>query len=131
LERGVTGYSLNVVPVAIYAWLLHKGDFKKALPSAMDCGGDTDTVGAILGALCGASGGPGAIPREWVDGLLDWPRSVRFMRAVGQRLAAQRKSGQALGQVPLFWPGVPLRNLFFLLAVIVHGFRRALPPYGP
>jgi ADP-ribosylglycohydrolase len=54
LERGVTGYALHVVPVALYAWLRHDGGFRAALVAALDCGGDTDTVGAILGALCGA-----------------------------------------------------------------------------
>ena len=54
LCNGVTGYSLNVVFVAIYAWLLHWLDFRAALVSVLDCGGDTDTAGAIVGALAGA-----------------------------------------------------------------------------
>ncbi len=54
LKRGVTGYSLHVVPVALYAWLRHPDEFRTALAAALDCGGDTDTVGAILGALSGA-----------------------------------------------------------------------------
>ena len=33
------------------------------------------------------------------------------------------------GPVPLFWPGVIPRNLFFLAAVLAHRFRRGLPPY--
>jgi ADP-ribosylglycohydrolase len=36
LNRGVTGYSLHVVPVAIYAWLRHPGDFRQALISALE-----------------------------------------------------------------------------------------------
>lgn len=57
MNRGVTGYSLHVVPVAIYAWLRHPGDFRQALISALNCGGDTDTVGAIAGAMIGAGVG--------------------------------------------------------------------------
>src|SRR5882724_9863884 len=89
LKNGVTGYSLHVVPVAIYAWLRHAGDFRAALVAAMECGGDTDTVGAIVGALLGVSLGTNEIPQEWRDGLIEWPRSNRFMLRVAQRLAEQ------------------------------------------
>lgn len=129
LENGVSGYSLNVVPVAIYAWLLHQRDFRSALTSVIECGGDTDTAGAILGALWGASEGPGSIPREWIDDLIEWPRSVAFIQAVAQRLADQATSDRCLGEVRYCWPAVILRNLFFLVVVILYGFRRLLPPY--
>jgi ADP-ribosylglycohydrolase len=129
LKHGVTGYSLNVVPVALYAWLRHRGDFPSALTAALECGGDTDTVGAIVGALCGAVGGVENIPPEWLDGLFEWPRSTAFMRHLTERLAEQKQSGRPLGEVRCFWPGVIPRNLLFLVIVILHGFRRLLPPY--
>jgi ADP-ribosyl-[dinitrogen reductase] hydrolase len=129
LMKGVSGYSLHVVPVALYAWLRHPGDFRGALVAALECGGDTDTVGAILGALCGASHGPDRIPQEWIDGVADWPRSVAFMRAVAGRLAEQTQAAQPMGEVQYFWPGLLFRNLLFLAVVLVHGFRRLLPPY--
>jgi hypothetical protein len=31
--------------------------------------------------------------------------------------------------VPLAWWVIPFRNLFFFLVVLVHVFRRLLPPY--
>lgn len=129
LERGVSGYSLHVVSAALYAWLLHRGDFRSALCAALDCGGDTDTVGAIVGALCGASGGVEGIPREWIEGIVEWPRSVGFMREVARRLGEQKTAAQPLGEVRYFWPGVILRNPVFLVVVLAHGFRRLLPPY--
>jgi ADP-ribosylglycohydrolase len=64
LQRGVTGYAYHSVPVALYAWLRHPDDFRYALISVLDCGGDTDTVGAILGALMGARLGRRTIPPE-------------------------------------------------------------------
>ncbi|MFO1512381.1 MAG: ADP-ribosylglycohydrolase family protein [Verrucomicrobiota bacterium] len=127
LTGGVTGYSLHVVPVAIYAWLRHPADFRTALISALECGGDTDTVGAILGAIIGASVGKRGIPEEWLDGIADWPRSVGFMERVGARLAEQKVAGGALGPVRLFWPGLLWRNLLFLVVVLGHGFRRLVP----
>ena len=129
LKHGVTGYSLNVVPVALYSWLRHRGDFHSCLTAALECGGDTDTVGAIVGALCGATGGVESIPREWLEGLWEWPRSTAFMRRLAERLADQKRAGRALGEVHYFWPGVIPRNLLFLIIVILHGFRRLLPPY--
>jgi ADP-ribosylglycohydrolase len=129
LEGGVTGYALHVVPVALYGWMRHQGEFRSALPAAMECGGDTDTVGAILGALCGAGRGSESIPHEWINGIAEWPRSVGFIRLVAHRLAEQKQLGQPIGEVRYFWPGLILRNMLFLTLVILHGFRRLLPPY--
>jgi len=129
LERSVTGYSLHVVPVAIYTWLRHPNDFRRALCAALDCGGDTDTVGAILGAMSGAVVGEGGIPAEWRDAIWEWPRSVTFMKRVAARLAEQMDSPTGVGPVRLFWPGVFVRNVIFLVAVLGHGFRRLFPPY--
>lgn len=129
LERGVTGYSLHVVPVAIFAWLRHPDNFHTALTSALDCGGDTDTVGAILGAITGASVGEEGIPAEWRDSIWEWPRSVPFMRRVAARLAEEVTSRTRTGPVRYFWPAVIPRNLLFLATVLAHGFRRLAPPY--
>jgi ADP-ribosylglycohydrolase len=129
LSYGVTGYSLHVVFVAIYAWLHHWGDFRAALVSVLNCGGDTDTAGAIVGAIAGASTKISGIPKEWTDALVEWPRSTTMMKAIAERLANQHQAGDALGSVPYFWPAMPLRNGLFLLVILLHGFRRLLPPY--
>jgi ADP-ribosyl-[dinitrogen reductase] hydrolase len=129
LHAGVTGYSLHVVPVALYAWLRHRADFRSALTSAIGCGGDTDTVGAIVGAVCGTATGKEGIPGEWIKGIWEWPRSCGFMEHLGKRLVDQRNSSAPLGPVRYFWPAVILRNLLFLAVVLAHGFRRLGPPY--
>jgi ADP-ribosylglycohydrolase len=129
LKRGVTGYSLHVVPVAVYAWLRHPDDFRAALTAALDCGGDADTVGAILGALSGAALGQAAIPPEWRNRIWEWPRSRNFVETVAARLGEQAVTGRPAGSVACFWPAIPLRNLLFLGVVLAHGFRRLMPPY--
>jgi len=129
LRNGVSGYSYHSVPVALYAWLRHPVNFSAALESGLNCGGDTDTVGAIVGALAGASCGDHAIPAEWLTGIAEWPRSCTLMRRVAGRLAAQQTASQPLGPLRYFWPGLIPRNLLFLAAVLVHGFRRLAPPY--
>jgi ADP-ribosylglycohydrolase len=129
LERGVSGYAFHTVPVALYGWLRHSGDFKMALTQTLDCGGDTDTVGAIVGALAGASTGEDGIPNEWRNGILEWPRSISLMRDLAARLERQTSQQNPVGSIHYFWPGLVFRNLVFLAVVLLHGFRRLLPPY--
>jgi hypothetical protein len=86
-------------------------------------------VGAIVGALAGGTVGAGGIPVDWMDGIIDWPRSIGLLRKVASRIAQQKRDGQSLGPVPYFWPAVPPRNLLFLVVVLLHGFRRLAPPY--
>ena len=129
LERGVNGYSLHVVSVAVYAWLRHPHDFRTALINALECGGDTDTVGAILGALIGTVVGKHGIPEEWLDGICDWPRSISFIDRLAERLAEQMGSQKSLGPISYFWPGLIPRNILFIVVVLIHGFRRLAPPF--
>ena len=129
MGRGVSGYAFQSVPVAIYAALRHRNDFEAALTEAIACGGDTDTVGAITGALVGARVGVAGIPAPWHSGIVEWPRSLSLLHRVGERLSQQRTTPSTLGPVPYFWPAIPLRNLVFLAIVLAHGFRRLLPPY--
>jgi ADP-ribosylglycohydrolase len=129
LQKGVSGYAYHSVPVALYAWLRHPGDFQAALKAALDCGGDTDTVGAIVGALAGATSGEQGVPAEWVSGIWEWPRSCAFVRQVAARMAEQKAERRPLGPVRYFWPGLIPRNLLFLLIVLTHGFRRLAPRF--
>ncbi len=95
----------------------------------LDCGGDTDTTGAIVGALAGIVVGEAGIPADWRAGVIDWPRSLSLLRTLAQRLAVAATTGQPLAPVRYFWPVIPIRNLLFLIIVLGHGFRRLLPPY--
>ena len=129
LEQGVTGYVYDTVPVAAYAWYRHFGDFEATVASVLACGGDTDTTGAIAGALAGAVVGDVGIPGDWLRGLRDWPRSQTVLSAVGARLAECSSTDRICSPVSYFWPGLLPRNLLFLVVVLLHGFRRLLPPY--
>ncbi len=127
LDNAVTGYAYQSVPVALYAWLRHRGDFRAAMESALNCGGDTDSVGAIVGALAGTDVGKESIAFEWLSGICEWPRSNRSLEQIAERLARQKGSRRPLGPVRYFWPGLIPRNFIFLVAVLLHGFRRLLP----
>jgi ADP-ribosyl-[dinitrogen reductase] hydrolase len=121
---GVSGFVYATVPVALHAWYTHYGNFEATLIAALDCGGDTDTVGAIAGALAGATSGDEAIPAAWIDGIIDWPRGMTTLREIGNRLAARDTR-----PVRYFWPGILLRNALVFIVVLAHLIRRALPPY--
>ncbi len=130
-SQGVSGFVLHTVPAALYVWLRHPGDFRRAVEEIIRLGGDTDTTGAIVGALVGATAGVKGIPPEWLAGVVEWPRTVAWMERLAERLARQFPSEGAperAGPLPLFWPGLLPRNLAFLLIVLGHGFRRLLPP---
>lgn len=46
-------------------------DFRTALQAIIAAGGDTDTNGAVAGALMGVRMGYAALPETWVTGLLN------------------------------------------------------------
>jgi hypothetical protein len=129
LERGVSGYVYHTVPVALYAFLKHLGSFEKTVMEVIALGGDTDSTGAIAGALAGAAVGVEGIPARWLDSLVEWPRSVDWLIRLAGRMADIALKETSRGPEPLFWPFVIPRNLFYLVVVLVHGFRRLLPPY--
>lgn len=126
LQDGVSGYIYHTVPVALFAWHRHFGNYEESLTKVLNCGGDTDTAGAILGALAGLTVGEKGIPEDWVGGIVEWPRSIRLLRESADRLAKLKDGGSPKGSVRYFWPGILPRNIAFLAIVLGHAFRRLL-----
>lgn len=126
-ERGVSGYMYHTVPASVYCWLKHRGDFRGTLECVMKLGGDTDTVGAIAGALGGLSAGIPSIPRDWIRGMKDWPITTDRLRLVAESLVTKNSprgvDGFCFGACQF------VRNIIFIPIVLCHGFRRLLPPY--
>lgn len=71
-----SGYTVPTVEAAFWS-LLRADSFEEAVETAAGLGGDADTVAAITGALAGAYYGYDAIPRRWLDPLLDLDRLRR------------------------------------------------------
>lgn len=128
-KDGVSGYVYETVPVVVFAWFTHYDNFAATLQSVIECGGDTDTTGALVGALSGATVGASEIPKEWILGLAEYPRNVPFLMKLGRQLELASVSPELAHPVRYFWPAVLPRNVIFLVAVLVHGFRRLFPPY--
>jgi ADP-ribosylglycohydrolase len=86
------GFPPACIPTCLYLLLTTDG-FEEAVIDVVNLGGDTDTAGAILGAMAGAYYGADAIPERWLDGLQN--REGIEMRA----LALARRSTDGL-QIP-------------------------------
>lgn len=85
LGHGIEAF--NSVPTAIYSFLSHPKSFEEAVIYAISLGGDTDTIGAMTGALSGAYLGVEAIPEKWknklenrdyIEGLAEKLWQIRF-----------------------------------------------------
>jgi len=129
--HGVSGYMYHSVPAALHGLFSHPRDCAAAVTAVIRCGGDTDTVAAITGAIVGAGVGKSGIPERWLAELWDWPRGVRWIETVAERAASAAARGRGGSHNALYispwW--LLARNLGFLLIVLAHGFRRLAPPY--
>jgi ADP-ribosyl-[dinitrogen reductase] hydrolase len=66
---------------------MHAKSAEMAILSAVNLGGDADTVGACTGALAGAYWGLGALPRRWREGLERYDELVGLaVRVWGMRV---------------------------------------------
>ena len=62
-----SGYAVDTMRAVILA--MQEPTFEQTLVTAVNFGGDADTVGAIAGGLAGAKYGFKAIPKRWVAAL--------------------------------------------------------------
>lgn len=102
----------------------HPEDFRQAVTAIIECGGDADTTAAIVGGIVGAGVGEAGIPSEWVDGIWEYPRSMKWMRSLGERLDSSATIAPSINPIAVLF-----RNVLFLFIVLFHGFRRLAPPY--
>jgi ADP-ribosylglycohydrolase len=126
---GVSGYVYQTVPAVLWAWLRDPKDFRGGMERVIGLGGDTDTTGAIFGALCGVAAGESAVPPEWLEAVWDFPRTVGWVRRLARRLHAAAAGRERPGPLPLAWPLYAVRSPLFTALVLGHGFRRLLPPW--
>lgn len=90
-QIGTSGYVADSVAAAMYCFARHPSDFEAAVLTAVNAGGDTDSIGALTGALVGARIGGRAIPESLVEGLEG--RMYILVAAPGLYRAAQRRAG--------------------------------------
>ena len=88
---GSTVAAHESVPAALLA--ATAPGFEEALTFAVRCGGDTDTVAAMAGAIAGARFGLAAIPSRWLDALEDGPKGRNYVLELAGLLAARVSGG--------------------------------------
>jgi len=128
-SKGVSGYVYHTLPVVLQIVLRCNDDYEQAITEAVACGGDTDTVAAIIGGIVGAHVGKAGIPEDWLNNLKDWPRDKNYIRLLGEELALAKYTKQPGITLIMDFIRIGIRNTFFILWVLAHGFRRLLPPY--
>lgn len=71
-QRGISGYVLPSVAAALSIFLTFPNDPRKALCKAILAGGDTDTVGSLVGGLMGTINGTGIWPDHLSTNVQDY-----------------------------------------------------------
>lgn len=122
--RGISGYAYHTVPAVLFAGHQNQWHPEKTLTAIWSAGGDTDTAGAIAGALCGTLDGPDAFPPHWKNQIAEWPTSP----AAFEKLASALFHGRTTKIRSSANPGLLLRNLLFLVTVLTHGLLRLRIP---
>ncbi len=61
-----SGYVVDTLEASLWCFLREES-FGDAVLSAVNLGGDTDTIGAVTGALAGAYYGENGIPKRWIE----------------------------------------------------------------
>ncbi|MBM7623408.1 ADP-ribosylglycohydrolase family protein [Sporohalobacter salinus] len=76
----------NSVPTSIYSFLINTDDFSEAVTYVINLGGDTDTLGAMTGAIAGAYHGYNAIPSNWLNQLENGDKGLAYVIELGEKL---------------------------------------------
>lgn len=88
-NAGVRGNAWQITATAIYC-ALWAPSYREGIMAAIKLGGDTDTRGAIAGAIMGARFGLEGIPLEYMRGLLDFDRLHTLDRWLPQTFGKPR-----------------------------------------
>ena len=90
LDDETMGYTLHALKAGLVAYWRAPG-FSEGLRQVVEAGGDTDTNGAVAGALLGAKFGIGAIPGRWRRGIREIRTGRIPLSAHADRLLAVRR----------------------------------------
>jgi len=122
LEKGVGGYIYETLPIVLHEWLRNKADVKQAIIDVIRCGGDTDTTATIVGSIVGAR--TKTFPQKWMDGVVDYPRNLKFIETISSQLANVIQNQKVEKASSLSAIAIVLRNLLFLIIVLIVGVTR-------
>lgn len=78
--------ALGAVPAALASFLI-TDDFEATVVTAINGGGDTDTIGAMAGAIAGAYYGYSSIPAVWCEPLENGTKGRDYVATLAEGLA--------------------------------------------
>jgi len=113
-EAGTSGYVVHSVNSVLCLWQSFGSDPVRAIEEAIRLGGDTDTIGAMLGGILGAGR------------FTEWPSE--WLRVVGVPSFETLTRFSGTSRPPGYF-GMLGWNLLTLPTILLFGFRRLLPPY--
>ena len=117
------------MPAVLQVWFKHPLDYRTALREIISCDGDSDTTGAIPGAIVGSGVGREGIPMDWLKKTMGMAADPGPDGVTGSGLTEAVRTGLGQRPAPIFAGWQLVRNLFFMAIVLAHGLRRLLPPY--
>ncbi|SIN71607.1 ADP-ribosylglycohydrolase [Singulisphaera sp. GP187] len=124
---GTSGYVVQTLAFATFCFVRQGPDPLPVLSDAIAAGGDTDSIGAILGAWLGALHGESGLPIDLINRIHNGPFGPSHLRALAANLA-RAKNGQSSRPPSYSKTAAMIRNLALFPIILGHGFRRLLPP---
>jgi ADP-ribosyl-[dinitrogen reductase] hydrolase len=126
ISCGTSGFVVHTVSFATFIFLRYADDPLFALTEVINAGGDTDSIGAIVGGWLGALHGTKLLPGDRLDRIHDGPFGPTHLRALGAALTLVRE-GEPCPVPGYSRAGALGRNLALYPVILGHGFRRLLP----
>ncbi len=122
-HSGIRAQMLPSTLMATYCYLRYPTNFNRALQSAIGLGGDSESLGAIVGGLVGAHIGFDRIPKLLIQSLGGYPQGLRWIEEMSNRLSHWPHGMNDLSFAPPL-PSDPLmqllRSLFSIALVLLH-----------
>lgn len=122
-RHGISGFIVPTTILSTYCWLRYPQDYCRAVESAITLGGDSDSLGAIVGGLVGAHIGSNRLPERLVKKLAGYPHGRDWMERMAIRLSHWPHGVDDLSYAPPL-PTRPasqlLRNLLTIPLVLGH-----------
>ena len=123
---GTSGFVVETLAFATYCFLSAADDPLAALAAAISAGGDTDSIGAILGGWLGARFGESGMPTDMVARIHNGPFGPSHLRQLAACLACRREGRPA--EVPRYSTAAALiRNVALYPVIMGHLCRRCVP----
>jgi poly(ADP-ribose) glycohydrolase ARH3 len=98
-QLGATVAAHHSVPVAVCIAAAAE-DFESALTLAVSCGGDTDTIASMTGAILGGRLGAAAIPGRWLQALEGGEKGREHVASLADRLSERASRADVVSQIP-------------------------------